>query len=62
MFLIENPFKKKDILKSPEKSKFDLSSLEKAAIAGSTVPTELLKRMKGDLKLKSIIVGYGMTN
>jgi hypothetical protein len=38
-----------------------LSSLQKAIIAGSTVPTELLKRMKGDLKLKSITVGYGIT-
>ena len=25
------------------------------------MPTELLKQMKGDLKLRSVMVGYGMT-
>ena len=48
-----------DILNSPERSKYDLSSLENVAVAGSTVPPDLLKQLKGGLKLKSIIVGYG---
>ena len=51
--------KTKDILNHPERKKFDLSSLRNAIIGGSTVPGDLLRQMKQDLNLKSIIVGYG---
>ena len=37
----------------------NLESLRGGIIGGSTVPGDLLKQMKEQLKLKSIIVGYG---
>lgn len=50
-----------DLLNHPERSKFDLSSLDNALFGGSTCPPDLLKRLRDELNLKQIIVGYGMT-
>jgi acyl-CoA synthetase (AMP-forming)/AMP-acid ligase II len=38
-----------------------LSTLENGIIGASTVPPDLLNKMKMVLRLKEIIVGYGMT-
>ena len=40
---------------------YDLSSLKNAVFGGSTVPTDLLVRLKKELNVKSVTVGYGMT-
>jgi fatty-acyl-CoA synthase len=50
-----------DLISHPERKKHDLSSLKSAVIAGSTVPSDLLKKMLEELKVEDIVVGYGMT-
>lgn len=47
-----------DIINHPERKKFDLSSLESMLIGASVVPKDLLLKIKKDLKLKHVIVGY----
>ena len=49
------------MINHPEREKYDLSSLENGILGGSTVPADLLNKMKLILKLKDVIVGYGMT-
>jgi fatty-acyl-CoA synthase len=46
-----------DLINHPERNKFDLSSLESMLIGASTVPQDLLLRIKKELKLKHIIIG-----
>lgn len=50
-----------DIMNHPERKKFDLSSLEYMLLGASTVPKHLLLKMKEELNVKNILVGYGMT-
>ncbi|CAF0973055.1 unnamed protein product [Brachionus calyciflorus] len=50
-----------DIINHPERPKYDLSSLESMLIGASVVPKDLLLKIKKDLNLKHVIVGYGMT-
>tara|TARA_B110000503_G_scaffold128567_1_gene199784 strand:+ start:829 stop:2502 length:1674 start_codon:yes stop_codon:yes gene_type:complete len=45
----------------PDFSDFDLSSLRTGIIAGSTCPTELMKRLIGEMDLTEIVIGYGQT-
>jgi acyl-CoA synthetase (AMP-forming)/AMP-acid ligase II len=46
-----------DLLNHPERSKFDLSSLEAMVVGASVVPKDLLLKIKEGLNLKHIIVG-----
>lgn len=41
-----------DLVDHPERSKLNLSSLENAIIGASTVPPDLLQKMKAELKIK----------
>lgn len=50
-----------DILNHPERKNYDLSSLEYMLIGASTVPKDLLIKLKQELKFKYIISGLGMT-
>ena len=50
-----------DMINHPERKKFDLSSLKYMLLGASTVPKHLLIKMKKELNVKHIIVGYGMT-
>jgi fatty-acyl-CoA synthase len=50
-----------DLVNHPERKKYDITSLKNTIVGASTVPTDLLIKMKTDLNLKKIIVGYGMT-
>lgn len=50
-----------DLLNHPERKKHDLSSLKTTVVAGSTVPSDLLKKLIEELKVDNIFVGYGMT-
>lgn len=47
-----------DIINHAERKNFDLSSLESMLIGASVVPKDLLLKIKKDLKLKHVIVGY----
>jgi fatty-acyl-CoA synthase len=50
-----------DIINHPELKKYDLSSLDTMLIGASTVPKDLLLKIKEKLKLTNIIIGYAMT-
>jgi acyl-CoA synthetase (AMP-forming)/AMP-acid ligase II len=49
------------ILASPERERFDLSSLRLAVTGAAVVPVELVRRMRRDLTFRTIITGYGLT-
>lgn len=50
-----------DLIHHPDRHKYDLSSLESILIGASVVPKDLLLKIKKELKLKSAIIGYAMT-
>ena len=50
-----------DIINHPERKNYDLSSLETMLIGAAVVPKDLLLKIKKELNMKHVIVGYGMT-
>lgn len=50
-----------DMINHPERKNYDLSSLQYMLIGASNVPKTLLLKIKQDLNLKHILIGYGMT-
>jgi acyl-CoA synthetase (AMP-forming)/AMP-acid ligase II len=46
-----------DILNHPELSKYDLSSLEYILLGASTIPKDLIVKIKEKLKLKHMLNG-----
>jgi len=49
------------LLGLPGVEQYDLASLRLATTGSSTVPTELVRRMKADLGFKTVLTAYGMT-
>jgi acyl-CoA synthetase (AMP-forming)/AMP-acid ligase II len=49
------------ILNSPEREKYDLSSLRLAVTGAAVVPVELIKRMRSELSFETILTAYGLT-
>jgi acyl-CoA synthetase (AMP-forming)/AMP-acid ligase II len=49
------------ILAHPERGRFDLSSLRLAVTGAASIPVELIRRMRGELRIASVITGYGLT-
>ncbi|CAB4884866.1 unannotated protein [freshwater metagenome] len=49
------------ILDHPQLDSFDLSSLRLAVTGAATVPVELIRRMREDLKFETVVTGYGLT-
>jgi HIP---CoA ligase len=49
------------ILDSPERAKFDLSSLRVAATGAAVVPEILVERARNELPFKNFITAYGLT-
>jgi acyl-CoA synthetase (AMP-forming)/AMP-acid ligase II len=45
----------------PELKNYDLSSLEYMLVGASTVPPDLLKKIKKEIKIKNVLTGIGMT-
>lgn len=50
-----------DMINHPDRKKYDLSSLEYMLIGASSVPKTLLMKIKKELNLKHVLIGYGMT-
>ena len=48
-----------DLLTHPERNKHDLSSLKNAMVAGSTVSSDLVDRLKNELNIEDIFIAYG---
>lgn len=55
------PFIYSELLSHPKRNEYDLSSLEIALIGASSSHSKFVKMVKEELKLKSVIIGYGMT-
>ena len=49
------------MLNHPELKNHDLSSLEYMLVGASTVPPDLLKKIKKEIKIKNVLTGIGMT-
>lgn len=49
------------ILEHPERGSYDLSSLRLSVTGAATVPVEVVRRMREDLRLATVVTGYGLT-
>ncbi|CAF0863208.1 unnamed protein product [Adineta ricciae] len=59
--LIGAPIIFRDILTHPDKSKYDLSSLEFSAIGASPMHSSFLSQLEKEIPVKRIAQGYGLT-
>jgi len=50
-----------DVLDSPQRGDYDLSSLRHAHVAGTSIPPMLIERIRGEGLAERITVGYGMS-
>jgi acyl-CoA synthetase (AMP-forming)/AMP-acid ligase II len=49
------------MLEHPERERFDLSSLRLSVTGAATVPVEVVRRMREDLRITTVVTGYGLT-
>jgi acyl-CoA synthetase (AMP-forming)/AMP-acid ligase II len=49
------------MLEHPERASFDLSSLRLSVTGAATVPVEVVRRMREDLRIATVVTGYGLT-
>jgi acyl-CoA synthetase (AMP-forming)/AMP-acid ligase II len=49
------------MLEHPDRSQYDLSSLRLSVTGAATVPVEVIRRMREDLKIGTVVTGYGLT-
>jgi acyl-CoA synthetase (AMP-forming)/AMP-acid ligase II len=49
------------ILAHPERSRFDLSSWRLAVTGAASIPVEMIRRMREELRIRSVITAYGLT-
>ena len=49
------------ILSSPERDRYDLSSLRVAVTGAADIPVELIRRIVGELPFPTVVSGYGLT-
>ena len=49
------------LLDHPRRSQFDLSSLSHAIVGAASIPATLVRRMREELKIGSILAAYGLT-
>ncbi len=49
------------ILAHPDRAAYDFSSLRLAVMGGAAVPEELVRRMRSELAMDTVITGYGLT-
>jgi HIP---CoA ligase len=49
------------MLEHPERERFDLSSLRLSVTGAATVPVEVVRRMRDDLHIATVVTGYGLT-
>ena len=49
------------ILNHPEFASFDLSSLRLSVTGAATVPVDVIRRMRADLRFETVVTGYGLT-
>ena len=49
------------MLEHPDRSAYDLSSLRLSVTGAAAVPVEVIRRMRDDLKIATVVTGYGLT-
>ena len=49
------------ILEHPDRDTFDLSTLRLSVTGAATVPVEVIRRMREDLHIATVVTGYGLT-
>jgi acyl-CoA synthetase (AMP-forming)/AMP-acid ligase II len=49
------------MLEHPDRSRYDLSTLRLSVTGAATVPVEVVRRMRDDLKIATVVTGYGLT-
>jgi acyl-CoA synthetase (AMP-forming)/AMP-acid ligase II len=49
------------ILDHPDLGSFDLSSVRSSVTGAAVVPVEVVRRMREELKIRTVVTGYGMT-
>jgi acyl-CoA synthetase (AMP-forming)/AMP-acid ligase II len=49
------------MLEHPDRSEYDLSTLRLSVTGAATVPVEVVRRMRDDLKIATVVTGYGLT-
>jgi HIP---CoA ligase len=49
------------ILDHPDRATFDLSSVRSSVTGAAVVPVEVVRRMREDLGIRTVVTGYGMT-
>jgi acyl-CoA synthetase (AMP-forming)/AMP-acid ligase II len=49
------------ILEHPDLASFDLSSIRSSVTGAAVVPVEVIRRMRDELKIRTVVTGYGMT-
>jgi HIP---CoA ligase len=49
------------MLEHPDRSRYDLSTLRLSVTGAATVPVEVVRRMREDLKIATVVTGYGLT-
>jgi len=49
------------ILEHPERDAYDLSTLRLSVTGAATVPVEVVRRMREDLHIATVVTGYGLT-
>jgi acyl-CoA synthetase (AMP-forming)/AMP-acid ligase II len=49
------------ILNHPDFDSFDLSSLRLSVTGAATVPVEIIRRMREELRFETVVTGYGLT-
>jgi acyl-CoA synthetase (AMP-forming)/AMP-acid ligase II len=49
------------ILEHPDRRKFDLSTLRLSVTGAASVPVEVVRRMREDLGITTVVTGYGLT-
>jgi HIP---CoA ligase len=49
------------MLEHPERERFDLSTLRLSVTGAASVPVEVVRRMRDDLHIASVVTGYGLT-
>jgi acyl-CoA synthetase (AMP-forming)/AMP-acid ligase II len=49
------------ILAHPDRARFDLSSLRLSVTGAASVPVEVVRRMREDLRITTVVTGYGLT-
>ncbi|XP_029584962.1 acyl-CoA synthetase family member 2, mitochondrial [Salmo trutta] len=60
-FLYGTPTMYIDMLGQPDLHKYDLSSVESGFTGGSLCPPEVMRKLKTDMNVKDMIIGYGTT-